>query len=201
MKTRYWDSLADSWEPGGQDSLWREHSDAVNRVFVERLAPPGGTDLILKTDSFDEAVCDGLKEILDAPDAWAWPTGGPNWTAGGAQMVPTDDGKKYTPSIVEFLRPCPLHAEHYDGTDWEVELVLAENTDDPNSLTIDPCVLINIETGGCFGSFFSDAPGDVQDLPRAAVIGEYILNYYLVEIVAVESDGKLISTWGEIKGF
>ena len=141
-----------------------------------------------------------LKEILDAPDAWAWPTGEPNWTAGAAQVTPTDDGKKYTSSLEEFLSSRPLHAEHYDGTDWKVELVMAENTDDPAFLTMDPCVLVNTETGGRFGIFFGDCPIRVlQDVPRAAVIGEYILNYYLAAI-AVAQEGKLVSTWAGIKG-
>ncbi len=141
-----------------------------------------------------------LKEILDAPEAWAGTTGEPNWTAGAAQVTPTDDGKKYTSSLEEFLSSRPLHAEHYDGTDWKVELVMAENTDDPAFLTMDPCVLVNTETGGRFGIFFGDCPIRVlQDVPRAAVIGEYILNYYLAAI-AVAQEGKLVSTWAGIKG-
>lgn len=142
-----------------------------------------------------------LREILDVPDAWAWPTGGVGWTDGGTLVTPTADGEKYTPSIVEFMSSRPLHAEHYDGWPWEVELVLAENTDDPNFLTMDPCVLVNTETGGRFGVFFDDPwMAGQEDLPRADVLSEYILNYYLVEVVAVEADGKMISTWGVIKG-
>jgi hypothetical protein len=55
------------------------------------------------------------------------------------------------------------------------------------------------ETGGRFGVFLQDyTPASV--MPRGAVMSEYILNYFLVEIAAVEADGKLSTTWGRIKG-
>ena len=181
-----------------EGSILEEFLDAGNTVINSGEYPFYSSEGAVETNRRD-----ALKVILDAPNAWAWPTGG-DWTAGGTEVTVTADGEKYTPSLKGFISSRPLHAEQYDGTDWEVELVLAENTDDPNSFTIDPCVLVNTETGGRFSVFYDDPWIDGQeDLPRADVLAEYILNYYLVEVVAqaVEADGKLVSTWGKIRGY
>lgn len=61
---RYWDSIADAWSSHGYDALWRKHSDAVNRILVEKWLPHDGVGVMLKTDAFDEAVSEGLSQIL-----------------------------------------------------------------------------------------------------------------------------------------
>jgi hypothetical protein len=45
--------------------------------------------------------------------------------------------------------------------------------------------------------------GDIPapDISWGAVISEYILNYYLREVAAVQADDKLVFTWGKIKRF
>jgi SAM-dependent methyltransferase len=46
-----------------QCDVWRRHADSVNRTLVERWLPQRAR-VVLKTDSFDEAVGDGLSAIL-----------------------------------------------------------------------------------------------------------------------------------------
>lgn len=59
----YWDAAAGLWRHGGEQTLWRRHSDAVNTALVERWLP---RDLgrVLKTDLWDEAVGEGLVRAL-----------------------------------------------------------------------------------------------------------------------------------------
>jgi SAM-dependent methyltransferase len=63
---RYWDSIADAWASSGRDTLWRDHSDAVNRNIVDGWMPTDRMNIMLKTDAFDEAVSDGLSKVLES---------------------------------------------------------------------------------------------------------------------------------------
>ena len=114
-------------------------------------------------------------------------------------MTPTADGKKYIPSLQEYGTSYPIHVEDYEGTPWELELAVTENTEE--NLRVDG-VIVNAETGGRLGIFVQAYVGDIPapDISWGAVIGEYILNYYLREVADVQADGKLVSKWGEIKG-
>ena len=141
-----------------------------------------------------------LKNIVDLPTAGNIQS---DWNLSPITMTPTADGEKYTPSIVEYGTSYPIHMEGFEGTEWELEISLAENTDIKGDLRVDPGVLVNTETGGRLGVFVQAYVGDVPkpDISWGSVIGEFIVNYYLKEVAAVEADAKLASTWGEIKGF
>ena len=93
-----------------------------------------------------------------------------------------------------------MHAIDFEGTPWELDIAVAENTDRDGDLRFDG-VVVNSETGGRFGVFAQAAWCGQIPAWRGDVISEYILNYHLVEIVdfAVQADGKLVSTWGETK--
>ncbi len=45
-------------------TLWRHHSDRINTALLRRWLPASHTDLLLKTDLFDEAISEGLHSIL-----------------------------------------------------------------------------------------------------------------------------------------
>ena len=141
-----------------------------------------------------------LKNIVDLPTAGNIQS---DWNLSPITMTPTADGEKYTPSIVEYGTSYPIHMEGFEGTEWELEISLAENTDMKGDLRVDPGVLVNTETGGRLGVFVQAYVGDIPapDISWGSVIGEFIVNYYLKEVAAVEADAKLASTWGEIKGF
>ena len=173
--------------------------------LVEEFLDAGNT--IINTGEYTFYTIEGpseangeqaLKNILDVPAAAVWHGLG-GWEGAPVEMTPTADGEKYIPSIKEYGTSYPFHLDNYDGTDWELEIAVAENTDQ------DPRVdgmIVNTETGGRLGIFVQAYVGDIPapDISWGSVIGEFIVNYYLPEYAAVEADGKLASTWGEIKG-
>ncbi len=56
----YWNSVKDELDQKGEQSLWRAHSDEVNRQLIQRWLKANKSGYLLKTDLFDEAVSDGL---------------------------------------------------------------------------------------------------------------------------------------------
>ena len=64
----YWDEVVPIWDGGGEQRLWREHSDAVNRDLVARWVPDGAAT-ILKTDLWDEAMGEGICPALSSKGA------------------------------------------------------------------------------------------------------------------------------------
>lgn len=59
----YWNSISVTWSQCRQ-TLWRSHSDAVNRALLTRWLPEVKADRVLKTDLFDEMCSDGLYPVL-----------------------------------------------------------------------------------------------------------------------------------------
>src|SRR5215207_1492271 len=62
--TAEWNRHGDDFLLTHQQHLWRAHSDAVNAELLEKWLPAGRSRRVLKTDLFDEAVADGLREVL-----------------------------------------------------------------------------------------------------------------------------------------
>jgi SAM-dependent methyltransferase len=62
--TSYWESIADEWIKTRPDRLWRKHSDAINQSLLCRWLPEQPVPRLLKTDTFDEAVGEGLARFL-----------------------------------------------------------------------------------------------------------------------------------------
>ncbi len=62
--TAKWDRHATDFLLTHQQHLWRQHSDSINARLLESWLPPGRVRRLLKTDLFDEAVTDGLREVL-----------------------------------------------------------------------------------------------------------------------------------------
>lgn len=63
-RSSYWESIADKWKMTRPDRLWRKHSDAINQSLLFRWLPEQPVPWLLKTDTFDEAVGEGLARIL-----------------------------------------------------------------------------------------------------------------------------------------
>lgn len=63
-EARYWDATLTEWERDQSYSLWRKHSDRVNRALIAGWLPNGRSRHLLKTDLFDEAVAEGLIGFL-----------------------------------------------------------------------------------------------------------------------------------------
>ena len=60
----YWESIAEEWKKTRPDRLWRKHSDAINQSLLFRWLPEQPVPRLLKTDTFDEAVGEGLAQFL-----------------------------------------------------------------------------------------------------------------------------------------
>ena len=115
-------------------------------------------------------------------------------------MEPTQAGEDYVPSLKKYGTSYPFHIEDFEGTPWELEIALAENKDeDPR---FDPAVILNEDTGGRLGIFVQVYVGDVPHpgVSWSDIMGEFIVNYYLPEVLSVEpTDDKITTTWGKLK--
>lgn len=59
----YWDEVGEAWTGGHADALWRAYCDRRNGALIARWMGRT-TGRALKTDSFDEAVADGVYDVL-----------------------------------------------------------------------------------------------------------------------------------------
>ena len=134
----------------------------------------------------------GAANVFDIPGLSFGNRGGP--------QVPTAEGEKYLPSLVEFQSDRPWHLEQYDGTDWEV-IPFAVSNDDPNSA--DPAVAVNTTDGGIIAAMWQKAqPEWGGEDPRATGVIEFIANWLMENgsiTTAVDAQDKIATTWGKIK--
>ena len=144
---------------------------------------------------------DALPNIIDVPEAFVWMGRGPDaWQANPVEMTPTQAGKDHIPSLKKYNTSYPFHVEDFEKSPWELEIALAENKDD--DLRVDPAVILNEETGARLGIFVQTYVGDVPHpgVSWGDIMGEFITNYYIPEVLAVEpTDDKLTTTWGKLK--
>jgi len=135
---------------------------------------------------------DGAANVFDIPGLSFGNRGGP--------AVPTEEGKKYVPSLEDFQSDRPWHLEQFDGTDWEVTAFAISNND-PNSA--DPAVAVNKSYGGIIAAMWQKAqPNWSGDDPRAGGVIEFIANWLMENgsiATPVEAQGKATTTWGKIK--
>ena len=116
-------------------------------------------------------------------------------------MIPTDMGAKYIPSLKAFASDRPWHVEQFADTDWE--LTLFAKSDDDNA---DPAVAVHKTTGGIIAAMWQKAQPDWADGedPRGVGVIEFIDNWLtengnLAPTVAVDPLDKATTTWGMIK--
>lgn len=176
-------------------SILEEFLDAGNTVFNT------GEYTFYTSEGPDETNGqDALPHIINVPDAFVWMNRGPDaWQANPVEMTPTQEGKDLIPSLKKYNTSYPFHVEDYEKSPWELEIALAENKDD--DLRVDPAVLYNKDTGGRLGIFLQVYVGDVPHpgVSWGEIMGEFIVNYYLPEVLSVEPTGKVTTTWGELK--
>jgi hypothetical protein len=134
----------------------------------------------------------GAANVFDIPGLSFGNRGGP--------QVPTADGEKYLPSLVEFQSDRPWHLEQFDGTDWEVTAFAISNND-PNSA--DPAVAVNKTYGGIIAAMWQKAQPDWEGGdPRASGVIEFIANWLMENgsiATPVEAQDKIATVWGKIK--
>ena len=176
-------------------SLLEEFLDAGNTIFNT-----GEYTFYTSEGPAETNGQNALPNIIDVPEAFVWMGRGPDaWQAAPVEMTPTQAGKDHIPSLKKYNTSYPFHVEDYKKSPWEVEIALAENKDD--DLRIEPAVILNEETGGRLGIFVQTYVGDVPHpgVSWGAIMGEFIVNYYLPEVLSVEPTDKLTTTWGKLK--
>ena len=177
-------------------SLLEEFLDAGNTIFNT------GEYTFYTSEGPDETnATEGLRNVIDVPNAYVWHgRGADNWQPNPVEMKPTQAGEDYIPSLKKYGTSYPFHTEDFEGTPWELEIALAENKDeDPR---FDPAVILNEDTGGRLGIFVQVYVGDVPHpgVSWSDIMGEFIVNYYLPEVLSVEpTDDKITTTWGKLK--
>jgi SAM-dependent methyltransferase len=65
-KENTWGEFPGYYQDESFQKLWRTHSDRVNIALLIRWQPVNQTEILLKTDLFDEAVSDGLSSLLNS---------------------------------------------------------------------------------------------------------------------------------------
>ena len=167
------------YAPGNQDP-----DDSVAELFLE------GGNVFLNTADYIFYVTQGggangeqgLKNMMDInADMWS----------GGTAIKPTDDGKTFTPSLDAFTSERTFKEAQIEDP-WEVEIVFGDN----GAGFLDPCFVYDTETGGRIGIAFQEPNNG--GLPRGEVMAEMIDNY-LAEMLAVEPNDKVTTTWGHLK--
>lgn len=128
----------------------------------------------------------GLQNIMDIPAIVMWDDNTP--------MVVTADGKKITPALKDFQTDRPFHLDQIKGTNWEVEVVLAQNAAGTRA---DPVIVKDTKAGGRLAIVYQTAD-QITD-PKGEVATQMILNHIFVGVVGVEPKSKLTTSWGSIK--
>ncbi len=161
--------------------------DSIAEIFLDdgNIILNTGDYMFYVVDSAGTNVEVGLQTMMDIEGITMWDD--------DTAVVVTADGSSLTPSLVDFATDRPFHLDEL-GDDWEVEVSLAQNDEGTRA---DPVIVKNKNTGGRLGIFYQTASQD--DDPRGEVISEFLNNWYPTVGTAVESTGKMASTWAEIK--
>ena len=117
------------------------------------------------------------------------------WTAGNA-ISPTPLGEEHTPSLDDFTSNRSFKVGQIEAdAAWEVEAAFGEGP-----AGVDPVVLYNVDTGGRVGIWMQVS----NDGLNRGDVGTEIFNSWVPTVLkpqSVDADGKVTTTWGELKGF
>ena len=127
----------------------------------------------------------GLKNIINLnADMWG----------GGTQITPTDIGKEFTPSLVNFTSERPFKSEQIVDP-WSVEAAFGDN----GAGFFDPGIIKLNDSSGRVGICMQEP--NRGDLPRGQVLIEMIdfISQQADIATPVEPAGKASTTWGHLK--
>ena len=129
----------------------------------------------------------GLKTIINInADMWG----------GGTKIEPTDDGKKYTPTLEAFTSERPFKSDQIVDP-WSVEAAFGDN----GSGFFDPGIIKLNDSSGRVGICMQEPNNG--DLPRGQVLIEMIdfisQQPDMQAGTPVEPTGKAAVTWGDLK--
>ncbi len=175
--------------------------------FPTTLYTPGNAQ---PDDSIAERFIYGGNVILNCADYIFYVTegGGANGVAGlqniinlnvdmwgdGTQITPTDVGKEFTPSLVDFTSGRPFKSEQIVDP-WSVEAAFGDN----GAGFFDPGIIKLNDSSGRVGICMQEP--NVGDLPRGQVLIEMIdfISQQADIATPVEPAGKASTTWGHLK--
>ena len=123
----------------------------------------------------------GLQNMMDIDGIVMWDD--------NTDMTVTAEGKAIAPSLEDYASDRPFHVDQLEG-DWEVEVSLAQNDDGTRA---DPIIVRD----GDLGRLIPVIQTNGGDEPKGAVAAEIII--WLMSTVDVEPQGKLSTTWGDLK--
>lgn len=106
---RYWESIGDEWTTTRPDRLWRKHSDSINQSLLCHWLPEQPVGRLLKTDTFDEVVGEGLTPFLQTR---AHSVIGMDVSFGNAQS--SSRGQRRVRGACADVRDLPFREESFD---------------------------------------------------------------------------------------
>ncbi len=127
----------------------------------------------------------GLKTIINInADMWG----------DGTQITPTDVGKKYTPSLVDYTSNRPFKSDQIVDP-WSVEAAFGDN----GAGFFDPGIIKLNNSSGRVGICMQE--GNNGTLPRGQILIEMIdfISQQTDVATPVEPAGKATTTWGHLK--
>ena len=124
----------------------------------------------------------GIRNMMDIPGMVMWDDNTP--------MVVTEQGKEIAPSLTDFASDRPFHTDLLEGN-WEVEVSLAQNDAGTRA---DPIIVRDGELGRLIPTIQTNQ----GDEPKGAVAAEIII-WLMNTVTPVEPEGKLSTTWGNLK--
>lgn len=142
-----------------------------------------------------ENAANGAANVFDIP--------GLTFASRNNAMAPTDEGKKYIPSIKDFVTDRPWHVEQFKGSDWDLVIFAKAGDNDA-----DPAVAISKTPGkdgtGMIAAMWQKASPTWPEDPDIRGIGvvEFINNWLTENAnlsLAVDAQDKMTTTWGKIK--
>jgi len=160
------------------DSLAEIFLDSGNTIFNT------GDYMFYVVDGAGTNGAAGLETMMDLPGISMWDD--------DTAMVVTNEGKNYTPSLVDYASDRPTHLDQLVDP-WKALVILAQNEAGTRA---EPCIVMNTATKGMLGTFYQTSGQD--DDPRGAVMSEFILSYF--STTSVSPAGSSATTWGAIKG-
>ena len=131
----------------------------------------------------------GLQNMMDIPGITMW---GDN-----TAVTPTDDGKKFMPSLKPYPTWRPFHLNELQDP-WEAETIFAV---DQSGTKADPVVVKDKETGGRIAIAFQVGLDKVPEDLRTKCLIEFFNNWLssIPEAAPVNPKDSLPITWGALK--
>ena len=175
------------------NTIYKPGNAQANGSIAEKFLEDG--NMIMNTGDYMFYVVDGagtnaaggLENMMDIPGISMWDDDTP--------IKITADGKKYIPTLVDYPTDRPWHLNEIKAP-WKAEVIFGQNGAGTRA---EPAVMLDEKTNGRLVTIYQTAGQDAD--PRGKAISEFIINWMptIAGKIAVDQNGKLGATWGQIK--